>query len=105
MSNPPTSEDLRTLETMHSENRKLRWEVRQLGKQLGRAGRTIFALRNEVAALRQTLAIPPGDYERLFRSSRALRDVNAQLRDANHQLQAANHHLQADLAAREVSTS
>lgn len=81
MNNPPTSEDLRTLETIHSENRTLRWKARQLGKQSGRQGRTIFALRNEVAALREGLKVHPGDYTRLLTRFRSLQEENQRLRE------------------------
>lgn len=69
------------------ENRTLRWKAKQLGKQLGRQGQTIFRLRNEIAALRSVIAVKPGDLERLFDSSRELRVEGQRLRDQNAELQ------------------
>lgn len=46
------------------EVRHLKWQLKQLGKQLGKAGATIYALRNENAALRQMLTVDRGDYAR-----------------------------------------
>jgi len=66
MTDRHTADDLRTPETLKRENRTLAWKVKNLGKQLGRAGETIYRLRNENAALRAGLQLTPGDYTRLY---------------------------------------
>jgi len=48
------------------EVRSLRWKVKQLGKQIGKASATIYALRNENAALREAVTWTPGDRARLY---------------------------------------
>lgn len=63
------------------EIRTLKWQVRQLGKQLGRAGATIHQLRGANAALREMAARSPGEYDRLFAQLRAAQVENRRLRD------------------------
>lgn len=63
------------------EVRTLRYQKRQLGKQLGRAGATIFALRNEVAGLRGVAHVTPGDHARLLEQLRMLHAENVRLQD------------------------
>lgn len=63
------------------EIRTLKWRVRQLGKQLGRAGTTIHQLRGANAALRETVEHPPGEYQRLFAQLRAAQIENRRLRE------------------------
>lgn len=63
------------------EVRTLKWKLRNLSKQNGRQGATIFALRNEVAALREANTFNPGDRARLFAEVRALNVENRRLRD------------------------
>lgn len=66
-----TIEEIRRSEAdFKRENRTLRWQNKNLGKQLGKAGSTIFELRNLVAAIRQGLLVTPGDYTRLLNQSR-----------------------------------
>lgn len=77
----PTSEDLRILERFRQENRTLRWKAKQLGKQLGKQGQTIFQLRNENAALRDALSVSPGEMHRLVARVRELVLENCELRE------------------------
>jgi hypothetical protein len=63
------------------EVRTLRWQLKQLGKQLGRAGATIYQLRNEVAALRGMASVSPGDYKRLLNQLRDSETENRRLRE------------------------
>jgi len=80
MTDRHTADDLRTPETLKRENRTLAWKVKNLGKQLGRAGETIYRLRNENAALRQGLQLRPGDYERLYQQHLLALRENERLR-------------------------
>lgn len=61
--------------------RSLKYQKRQLGKQLGAAGRTIFQLRNEVAALREAVQWNPGDRARLLRENTAVIIENRRLKE------------------------
>ena len=56
----------------HREVRTLKWKLKLLGKQLGKAGQTIHELRNSNAALRLAVTVHPGDYERLLQQNREL---------------------------------
>lgn len=76
-----TVEDLRTPETLRRENRTLRWQVKQLGKQLGKQGRRIYELRNETTSLRMAVLVNPGDVRRLMAQLREVKAENAQLRE------------------------
>lgn len=80
MTDRHTEDDLRTPETLKREVRTLAWKVKNLGKQLGRAGETIYRLRNENAALRQGLQVAPGDYERLYQQHLLALRENRRLR-------------------------
>jgi predicted RNase H-like nuclease (RuvC/YqgF family) len=53
------------------EVRELRWKVKQLGRQLGKAGDTIHTLRAELAQARAFLLLGPGTYERTLVQLRA----------------------------------
>lgn len=63
------------------EVRTLKWQNKQLGKQLGKAGAQIFALRNENAALREAVQWGPGDRARLYNEVRELSVENRRLRE------------------------
>jgi predicted RNase H-like nuclease (RuvC/YqgF family) len=59
------------------EVRELRWKVKQLGRQLGKAGDTIHTLRAELAQARAIQWITPGSYDRLVAQLHASnRDVD-----------------------------
>lgn len=59
----------------------LEYKSKQLGKQLGRSGATIYGLRNQVAGLRQALTISPGDYDRLLATARQQAQLIGTLQD------------------------
>ncbi len=69
----------------HREVRTLKWRIKLLGKQLGRAGQTIHELRNRCAALSLAITVNPGDYQRLLEQNR---DLARQLSDAQSKLRA-----------------
>lgn len=56
----------------HRQVRTLKWRVKQLGKQLGKAGQTIHELRGANAALRMIANYSPGDWERVLNTNRRL---------------------------------
>ncbi|MGB5794434.1 MAG: hypothetical protein WBH51_01430 [Mycolicibacter algericus] len=63
------------------EVRKLRWTVKQLGRQLGKAGATIYAQRCQIEELRALVdKSRRGDLRRLERLVIDLADENAILR-------------------------
>lgn len=66
-----TTADLRTSETLRRENRTLQWKAKNLGRQLGKAGQTIYELRCEIALLRGAVTYRPGDIARLLAQLRA----------------------------------
>lgn len=71
-----------TRDELVREIRTLRYRQKQLGKDLGRAGATIFALRNELAAIREVRGqISPGDYRRLLNEKRSVDTENRRLRE------------------------
>lgn len=81
-----TVQDLRSPETLRRENRTLLWQVKQLGKQLGKQGDTIFRLRNEAAALRLASLLTPGDYHRMLTQLRESQAETQRLRVDNRRL-------------------
>ena len=94
------------LETLNSEDlartvRTLKYQKKLLGKQLGKAGATIFDLRNQVAALREIVQFTPGDYKRVLARLRDAEAENRRLRAENRRLRAENRRLRG-LAATEA---
>jgi hypothetical protein len=64
------------------EIRTLKWRLKLLGKQLGKSGATIYALRNENAALRLNPELrSTGDYRRLLNQLRDSENENRRLRE------------------------
>ena len=63
------------------EVRHLRRKVKELGKQNGKSSATIYALRNEAAALREAVTWNPGDRARLYNEVRELNVENRKLRE------------------------
>jgi predicted RNase H-like nuclease (RuvC/YqgF family) len=69
-----------TQQNENHEIRKLRWQNRQLGKQLGKAGATIHQLRGELAEVREINGkIARGEVRDLERSVVTLITENARL--------------------------
>lgn len=73
--------DRQLIEQQNREIRTLAWKFKAICKQNGRQGQAIFALRNEVAALREANTFNPGDRARLFAEVRALSVENRRLKE------------------------
>lgn len=90
MSDDKYQSPTRIIADLSAQVRGLQWKLKQLGKQAGKQGQTIFELRNENAALREAVHWSPGDRARLYGDLRRTAVELRRAQEENRRLRADN---------------